>query len=238
MTSIVLALAASVCFGAGLVLTQLGLRYVPPLNGAAISIQSSLVLLIGVAPFALAGVAVHWDAVPIFAAVGLLYPGAATLMTFAANRALGPVITGALGNLAPMFAVALAFVMLGEPLRPAQVGGLRVIVAGVAMLTVGRGGAAGSWRSWYLLLPLLAAAIRGFIQPLINVGGVVCCWRVDAQWWSSPWSVPLPLVAEGLGVGVVGVGHTSANDWDPPPQPSSTRGEGADRGKERRCAPN
>jgi hypothetical protein len=38
---------------------------------------------------------------------------------------------------------------------------------------VGRGGAAGSWRSWYLLLPLLAAAIRGFIQPLINVGGVV-----------------------------------------------------------------
>ena len=153
MTSIVLALAASVCFGAGLVLTQLGLRYVPPLNGAAISIQSSLVLLIGVAPFALAGVAVHWDAVPIFAAVGLLYPGAATLMTFAANRALGPVITGALGNLAPMFAVALAFVMLGEPLRPAQVGGLRVIVAGVAMLTVGRGGAGGSWRSWYLLLP-------------------------------------------------------------------------------------
>src|SRR5262249_58126432 len=93
MTSIVLALAASVCFGAGLVLTQLGLRYVPPLNGAAISIQSSLVLLICVAPFALAGVAVHWDAVPIFAAAGLLYPGAATLMTFAANRALGPGLT-------------------------------------------------------------------------------------------------------------------------------------------------
>ncbi len=44
----------------------------------------------------------------IFAAVGLLFPGAATLLTFAANRALGPVITGTLGNLAPLFAVARA----------------------------------------------------------------------------------------------------------------------------------
>ena len=41
MTAIVLALVASLCFGAGLVLTQLGLRYVAPLNGAAISIPSS-----------------------------------------------------------------------------------------------------------------------------------------------------------------------------------------------------
>jgi drug/metabolite transporter (DMT)-like permease len=182
MTSIVLALAASVCFGAGLVLTQVGLRYVPPLNGAAISIPSSLVLLICVAPFALAADAVHWNAVPIFAAVGLLYPGAATLLTFAANRALGPVITGALGNLAPVFAVVLAFVMLGEALRPAQVVGLLVIVAGVAMLTIGRGGAAGSWRSWYLLLPLLAAAIRGFIQPLIKLG---------LELWPSPFAASL-----------------------------------------------
>ena len=182
MTAIVLALVASLCFGAGLVLTQLGLRYVAPLNGAAISIPSSLALLICVAPVALAGDAVHWNAVPIFAAVGLLYPGAATLLTFAANRALGPVITGALGNLAPVFAVALAFIMLGEPLRPAQVAGLLVIVTGVAMLTVGRGATAGSWRSWYLLLPLLAAAIRGFIQPLIKLG---------LELWPSPFAASL-----------------------------------------------
>jgi drug/metabolite transporter (DMT)-like permease len=182
MNSIVLALAASFCFGAGLVLTQLGLKHVPPLNGAAISIPSSLALLICVAPFALAGDTVHWNAVPVFAAVGLLYPGAATLLTFAANRALGPVITGALGNLAPMFAVALAFVMLGEPLRPAHVAGLLVIVAGVAMLTVGRGGTTGDWRSWFLLLPLLAAAIRGLIQPLIKLG---------LELWPSPFAASL-----------------------------------------------
>jgi drug/metabolite transporter (DMT)-like permease len=182
MTSIILALGASFCFGAGLVLTQLGLKHLAPLNGAAISIPSSLVLLICVAPFALAGDAVHWNAVPVFAAVGLLYPGAATLLTFAANRALGPVITGALGNLAPLFAVALAVVMLGEPLRSAQLAGLMVIVAGVAMLTAGRGGPTGDWRSWFLLLPLLAAAIRGFIQPLIKLG---------LELWPSPFAASL-----------------------------------------------
>src|SRR5260370_42251645 len=154
MNSIVLALTASFCFGAGLVLTQLGLKHLSPLNGAAISIPSSLLLLICVAPFALAGDDVHWNAVPVFAAVGLLYPGAATLLTFAANRALGPVITAALGNLAPLFAVALAFVMLGEPLRPAQLAGLLVIVTGAAMLTIGRAGTTGDWRSSELPLPL------------------------------------------------------------------------------------
>ena len=171
MTSaIVLAFASAFCFGAGLVLTQLGLRYLSPLSGAAIAIPSSTLLLICISPVALAGATVAWSAVAIFAAVGLLYPGAATLLTFAANRALGPVITGTLGNLAPLFAVALAFVMLGEPLRSAQLGGLVAIVAGVVLLTAGRGENAGHWRSWYLLLPLVAAAIRGFIQPVSKLG--------------------------------------------------------------------
>ena len=111
-----------------------------------------------------------------------MYPGAATLLTFAANRALGPVITGTVGNLAPLFAVALAVVMLGEPLRPAQLGGLVVIVAGVALLTATRGANDGRWRSWYLLLPLLAAALRGFIQPTIKLG---------LELWPSPFAASL-----------------------------------------------
>jgi drug/metabolite transporter (DMT)-like permease len=119
--------------------------------------------------------------VPIFVAVGLIYPGAATLMTFAANRALGPVIAATLGNFAPLFAVAFAFVMLGEPLRPAQLGGLLVIIAGVAVLTWRSGGAA-HWRSWYLLLPLAAAALRGVIQPTVKLG-------LDI--WPSPFAASL-----------------------------------------------
>ena len=47
---------------------------------------------------------------PIFVAIGLVFPALLTLLTFASNRALGPVVTSTLGNLAPLFAVALAVV--------------------------------------------------------------------------------------------------------------------------------
>jgi drug/metabolite transporter (DMT)-like permease len=118
----------------------------------------------------------------VFVAVGLLFPGAVTLITFEANRVLGPVITGTLGNLAPLFAVTLAFILLGEPLRPAQLGGLAVIMAGVAVLTTGRATGAGNWRSWYLLLPLLGAAVRGAVQPAMKVG---------LEIWPSPFAAAL-----------------------------------------------
>jgi drug/metabolite transporter (DMT)-like permease len=165
-----------------LVLTQVGLRYVPPLSAAAISIPSSTVLFICVAPIALADTAVVWAAVPIFAAIGLLFPGSVTLLTFAANRALGPVMTGTLGNLAPLFAVALAFVILGEPLRALQLGGLLVIVAGIVILTAVRGEDARRWRSWYLLLPLAAAVLRGVTQATVKLG-------LDV--WPSPFAAAL-----------------------------------------------
>ena len=181
--AVVLAFTSALCFGVALVLTHIGLRYIPPLSGAAISIPSSTLLFITIAPIVLGGRPIVWAAVPIFAAVGLLYPAAVTLLTFAANRALGPVITSALGNLAPLFAVGFAVVILGEPLIFAHIGGLLVTVAGVVILSMTRGreGIA-HWRSWALLLPLAAAAVRGFIQPSVKVGLVI---------WPSPFAAVL-----------------------------------------------
>jgi drug/metabolite transporter (DMT)-like permease len=184
MTSaaIILALGSAFCFGAALLLTQFGLRGLSPLSGAAISIPVATLLLVCAAPLALADGHVSWAAVPIFAAVGLVFPGVVTLLTFEANRLLGPVITGTLGNLTPLFAVALAVVMLGEPLRPGPLGGLLVIVAGVVIMTSSGGAETACWRSWYLLLPLTGAAIRGFVQPAIKLG---------LEIWPSPFGAAL-----------------------------------------------
>ena len=178
-----LAFASALCFGVALVLTHIGLRYIPPLSGAAISIPSSTLLFIAIAPMVLGGHAIVWAAVPIFAAIGLLYPAAVTLLTFAANRALGPVLTGALGNLSPLFAVGFAVLILGEPLLYSQIGGVLVTVTGVILLSVTRGreGIA-HWRLWALLLPLAAAAVRGFIQPSVKVGLAI---------WPSPFAAVL-----------------------------------------------
>ena len=181
--AVVLAFNSALCFGVALVLTHIGLRYIAPLPAAAISIPSSTLLFIAIAHIVLGGRPIVWAAVPVFAAVGLLYPAAVTLLTFAANRALGPVITSALGNLSPLFAVGFAVFILGEPLHYAQIGGVLVTVMGVVTLSVTRGreGIA-HWRSWALLLPLAAAAVRGFIQPSIKVGLAI---------WPSPFAAVL-----------------------------------------------
>jgi drug/metabolite transporter (DMT)-like permease len=180
--AIAFALASAVCFGLGLTLTQFGLRDATPSAGAAISIPTSTLLFVLAAPFGLAGSSPQWAAVPVFAGVGLLFPAAVTLITFEANRRLGPVIAGSLGNLAPVFAVLLAFFLLGEPLRVGQILGLAVILAGIAALTAPRGNQVTGWKSWYVVLPLAAAALRGFIQPVIKLGLAV---------WPSPFAAVL-----------------------------------------------
>jgi drug/metabolite transporter (DMT)-like permease len=180
VTSIVLALTAAFLFGLALVLAKVGLRYIAPLSGAAIAIMSATALFVGIALVAMEDVTPVWAAVPIFATIGLMSPAAVALLTFAANRALGPVMTGAFGNLAPLFAVTIAFVILDEVPRMLQLGGLLAIVVGIVILTGGRGGH-GS-RSWFLLLPLAAAALRGATQATVKLG---------LEIWPSPFAAAL-----------------------------------------------
>ncbi len=124
--AIILGIASAAFLGAGLVLTQFGLRTIHPLSGAAISVPSFTLVFLLLSPILLRGEIIVWHAVPIFVAVGLVFPAVLTIMTFASNRALGPVVTGALGNLSPLLSVAVAVVLLHEPLRALQFGGLMV----------------------------------------------------------------------------------------------------------------
>src|SRR6478752_9728591 len=128
--AIVFAFASAGFLGAGVVTAQLGLRTVEPLSGAAISVPSFTLLFLLLSPLILQGEPIVWAGLPIFIAIGLFFPASLTLLTFASNRALGPVITSTLGNLAPLFAVATAVVLLHEPLRPLQFAGLVLAVAG------------------------------------------------------------------------------------------------------------
>ena len=170
MAAILLAIASAAFLGTGVVLTQFGLRTIHPLSGAAISIPAFTLCFLLLSPILLYGDTIVWRALPIFAAVGLVFPVVLTLMTFASNRALGPVVTSALGNLSPLFSVALAVIVLHEPLRTWQFAGLIVSVAGVLILTVTRTPDMRDWRTFALLLPLGAALLRGIVPPVIKIG--------------------------------------------------------------------
>jgi drug/metabolite transporter (DMT)-like permease len=170
MTAIILGIGSAVFLGGGLVLTQFGLRYIHPLSGAAISVPSFTFAFLVLSPILLHGHSIEWRAVPIFAAVGLVFPAILTILTFASNRALGPVVTGALGNLSPLLSVAVAVLVLHEPLRTLQFAGLLIAVFGVFVITVTRTDDLRDWRTWALLLPLGASVLRGVIPPVIKVG--------------------------------------------------------------------
>jgi drug/metabolite transporter (DMT)-like permease len=175
--AIILGIVSSAFIGAGLVLTQFGLRTIHPLSGAAISVPSFTLVFLLLSPLLLRGEIIVWHAVPIFVAVGLVFPAVLTILTFASNRALGPVVTGALGNLSPLLSVAVAVVLLHEPLRALQFGGLMVTVLGVLTITVTRTEDMRDWRTWALLLPLAASVGRGIIPPIIKLG---------LETWPSP----------------------------------------------------
>ena len=191
MTAAILFAFASAAFlGAGVVTSQLGLRTMEPLAGAAVSVPSFTLLFLLLSPVLLAGEPVVWRGLPIFAAIGLFFPASLTLLAFASNRALGPVITSTLGNLAPLFSVALAVALLHEPLRAVQFIGLVIAVIGAVIISVTRPRDLGHWRSLALLLPLAAALVRGVIPPIVKLGLEV---------WPSPlWACLIGYVMSSL----------------------------------------
>jgi uncharacterized membrane protein len=168
--AVALALCASFGFGAAFVLTQFALRWVPPRLGAALSIPTSTLLFWCLAPFSIDPAKVDLSAAGLFAVIGLFFPAAVTLLNFESNRLMGPNIAGAVGGLAPLFAVLLATMLLREHLRFVQLWGIAAIVAGVVLVYRGRWQAFTVRGLWLLTLPLGASAIRGFIQPMIKLG--------------------------------------------------------------------
>lgn len=177
--AVALALLSAVFFGTALVLTPFGLRHLRPLQGAAVSVTTTAAAFLATSPLLVDWDAAAWPAVLVFAGVGALFPAAVTMLTFAANQRLGPHVTGALGNLAPLFAVALAALLLGEMPGPGQAAGVLVVVAGATVLVLGTGRGTAPVQRAALLLPLAAALVRGLVQPAVKIG---------FETWPSPYA--------------------------------------------------
>lgn len=165
-----LALAAAVCFAIALILTQYGLRTMPSWRSPIYSIGGSAILAWLFAAIFVDPAGFNLKATLIFAGVGVVFPVTASILSVRSNEKLGPAVAGAVGNVAPLFAVLGAVLFLGERLRLMQALGLVLIVAGVALLALRGGAGARRWRMWVLLLPLSAALVRGAVQPVMKTG--------------------------------------------------------------------
>lgn len=171
------AIAAAALFGLSLNLAQIGMRHMPAALGSMISIPTAAALFWASSPWTADFSGWRNDAALLFAATGLFYPALVTILTFEATRFLGPNVTAAMGNLAPVVAVGAGVLWLGEALGLRQLAGVAVLVAGVTMMTTNRNWGDTTWPLWALGLPLTASLLRGFGQPLLKVG---------FGWWYNP----------------------------------------------------
>lgn len=167
---VALAFGSALCYALGLVLTQFGLRSETPVGGACLSVPTTALILIALSPWTIDWGGFQPRSAALFAGIGLVFPAAATLMTFAANRLIGPSITGALGNLTPVFAILTALVVLGEVPTGAQTLGIAAVTAGVAVMLLGPGTLRSGAAWWVFLLPLAVAFLRSVAQTVIKAG--------------------------------------------------------------------
>lgn len=165
-----LALLAAAALGAAIVSTKVGLRDMPVLAGATISIPTTTVLFWSLSPFWLNPGVWQPNAVSVFVAVGLFYPAVVTLLVFESNRRMGPTVASTVSSITPLVAVAAALVFLQESLSGPLALGIFAIAAGVTLLSWSRSGYRRGWPLWLLALPLAAAAFRGSAQTAIKFG--------------------------------------------------------------------
>jgi len=178
-TAILLSLAGTCGFGTAIVLTKFGLRYFSARIGAMVSIPCATVLFWCLAPFLLDFSAWDWHAVMIFALVGLFFPAMVTLLVFEANDRGGPIITGTVSCISPLFAMCGAVLFLGETITPRLALGAGAVVTGIMVLSWQPGAVPIRRMRGAVGFAVCAAAIRGIAQGLIKIGLAV---------WPSPFA--------------------------------------------------
>ncbi|WP_238367350.1 DMT family transporter [Mesobacterium pallidum] len=174
----VFALLAAACFGFNVHVHQAALDEADPWSGALVSVGATAMLFWLAAPFALDPAWLLTPAALIFLGVGLLYPATAQTLQILSVTRVGPAISSALGSFTPLFAVLFAVTLQGEEMTWQAGLGLALMIGGLVLVALPRGGIRRSWPLIALALPLGASLARGINQPVTKAGLAIV---------ASPW---------------------------------------------------
>lgn len=169
MTAI-FALVAAACFGFNVHIHQAALDDVDPWTGASVSVGATALLFWLAAPLALDPAWLLTPAALLFLGVGLLYPATAQTLQILSVTRVGPALSSALGSFTPLFAVIFAVSLQGERMTVQAVAGLALMICGLVLTALPRGGIRRTWPLIALALPLGASLARGINQPVTKAG--------------------------------------------------------------------
>ena len=191
MSPLLLALLSALCYGLALIVGRVALRHIDTRAGSAISVPTATLMFVLAAPFTVAPSEVTLRGLLCFAALGVVFPAAVTVLTFRSNERLGPTMTSAVFGTSPLFAILAAGLFLGEKVPPQAAGSALGIAAGVGMLTWKRGEGLHALAARRLALPLFGAVVRGAAQAAAKATLLV---------WPNPFAATLVgyLVSSGV----------------------------------------
>lgn len=159
---VALALVPAVLWGFEPIVAKRGLAAGGRSMQAAVTVVTVNFLVYWVALVVLHGPArvfagVDATAIGIFVAGGLAGTALGRLAVFVGVHRVGASVNNAVISVRPLFATLIALGWLGEPVGPTVGVGIVVLVVGLMLLTVSKGGDLGGWRPRDLLVPLAAA---------------------------------------------------------------------------------
>jgi len=121
--------------------------------GVDAAIYVLLLVLRGEVPF----VDLSLGTLAVFVVAGLFGTAIGRIAIFSGNDLVGASISSAVVSARPLFATMLAIGFLGEAVTIETVAGVIVLVVGLAVLSLARGGDLSGWETRDLLVPMLAA---------------------------------------------------------------------------------
>lgn len=217
-----LALIAALGFGVAGVLMKRALQYATPLTATLVSVTFTTSFVWVFAALTAPLGQVFRPSILPFVVAGLAAPGLARLLLFVGVDRIGVARAAALGSSAPLFAVALAIVFLGERPSPMLLAGAAAIVAGAALLS-SRNRADGAWRRRDMVLPLVAAlgfgvrdtfsryGFREPTHPLVGAAAATIASLAVMVCVAGAWRRSLRLERPGLGfLALAGVAEGTA----------------------------
>ena len=136
MSGIILAITAALCWGAGAVFTRVGLQGIKPATGTFISMISSIVLVVALA------LSLNFDsivnlslaAILWFSLIGFINYFIGRQFNYLSIRYVGVIKATPLFASAPLFALVLAVIILGEKVNLPIIIGTLAVVGGLYLV--------------------------------------------------------------------------------------------------------
>lgn len=155
------AVCAAVLLGFTSIPAKMSFRYLEPFAASSLTIGVTAAFFWMLTPAFVRVDEIILPALLVFCALGVFQPFITLALSYQANHLLGPTRATAVASISPIFAIAGAVVLLGESVTAPILLGTLGVVAGVIIISR-QDSTHRAWAVATLLLPLTAAAIRGF----------------------------------------------------------------------------